>query len=489
MLTLESLEMLLSIDENELLDDLVIALLATPQLATFLEQHPRMKAALLHDLPEWKASLKQRLHATVAPADLEREFTCYQNTQTIDNLTFQSRIPRIVDTLQTVDSPFLPQANKLIAQAAPTLGQRFSNAFHALFLQRWKMNLSLQTVSLHHQLMEAEKEILLDELQQRLTLTGKLEAVLAENETAAGRLWDLSAGKLIKTELQTLINFCDFLQKQPSLQRLAERLGRSRETKSILSTDAQREAFRVMVREPDTVPEQVDGIHQSDDILRLLPAELAAMGIKELEYEFYRRLLERRLLTYRLQGESWHEKVIERPVSHQKNEQQPRGPFIVCVDTSGSMGGFNERCAKAFCLALMRVALADNRRCYIMLFATDIVRYELTAVTGIEQATRFLGQSFRGGTDMAACISALLDKLEDDVWHDADAVMISDFIAQRLPEETVQRVRQRQQQHHHRFHAVAMSQHGKPGILHIFDHIWHVDTGLKGRLLRRLRHA
>ena len=42
MLTLESLEMLLSIDENELLDDLVIALLATPQLAVFLGQHPRM---------------------------------------------------------------------------------------------------------------------------------------------------------------------------------------------------------------------------------------------------------------------------------------------------------------------------------------------------------------------------------------------------------------------------------------------------------------
>lgn len=134
-----------------------------------------------------------------APAELEREFTCYQNTQAIDNLTFQSRIPRIVDTLQTVDTPFLPQANKLIAHAEPTLGQRFSNAFHSLFLQRWKMSLSLQTVSLHHQLMEAEKETLLDELQQRLTLTGKLEDVLAENETAAGRLWDLSAGKLIKT--------------------------------------------------------------------------------------------------------------------------------------------------------------------------------------------------------------------------------------------------------------------------------------------------
>ena len=45
------------------------------------------------------------------------------------------------------------------------------------------------------------------------------------------------------------------------------------------------------------------------------------------------------------------------------------GRSLSRVDTSGSMGGFNEQCAKAFCLALMRIALADNRRCFIMLFS------------------------------------------------------------------------------------------------------------------------
>jgi uncharacterized protein with von Willebrand factor type A (vWA) domain len=237
------------------------------------------------------------------------------------------------------------------------------------------------------------------------------------------------------------------------------------------------------------VPEQVSGVHQSDDILRLMPTELVTLGISELEYEFYRRLLEHRLLTYRLQGESWREKITERPVVHQQNEQQPRGPFIVCVDTSGSMGGFNERCAKAFCLALMRIALADNRRCYIMLFSTGVVKYELTSADGLEQAIRFLSQSFRGGTDMSACLSALLDKMDDALWHDADAVVISDFIAQRLPDEVVNKVKSRQKQLQHRFHAVAMSDHGKPGIMHIFDHIWRFDTGLKSRLMRRWQHG
>ena len=92
------------------------------------------------------------------------------------------------------------------------------------------------------------------------------------------------------------------------------------------------------------------------------------------------RLVEKQLLTYRLHGEAWREKLSRASGNvHQDFDEQPRGPFIVCVDTSGSMGGFNEQCAKAFCLALMRIALADNRRCFIMLFSSEVVRYELTS--------------------------------------------------------------------------------------------------------------
>jgi uncharacterized protein with von Willebrand factor type A (vWA) domain len=247
------------------------------------------------------------------------------------------------------------------------------------------------------------------------------------------------------------------------------------------------ETFRTLVREPATVPEQVDGLQQSDDILRLLPTELATLGITELEYEFYRRLVEKQLLTYRLHGESWREKISQRPVVHQDFDEQPRGPFIVCVDTSGSMGGFNEQCAKAFCLALMRVALADRRRCYIMLFSSEVVGYELTSEQGIEQAIRFLSQRFRGGTDIASCFRAIAERMQGGDWYDADAVVISDFIAQRLPDDVVTKVKSLQRDHQHRFHAVAMSQHGKPGIMRIFDHIWRFDTGLRSRLVRRWR--
>ena len=71
--------------------------------------------------------------------------------------------------------------------------------------------------------------------------------------------------------------------------------------------------------------------------------------------------------------------------------------------------------------------------------------------------------------------------------QEADAVIVSDFIAQRLPEEVIGAIKKRQRHNQQRFHAVAMSTHGKPGILRIFDHIWRFDTGMKSRLLRHWR--
>lgn len=481
MLTLDTLNVMLAVSEEGLIEEMIIALLASPQLAVFFEKFPRLKAAITDDVPRWREALRSRLKDARVPPELTEEVMCYQQSQLLSTPQFIVQLPQILDLLHRLNSPWAEQARQLV-DANSTI----TSALHTLFLQRWRLSLIVQATTLNQQLLEEEREQLLSEVQERMTLSGQLEPILADNNTAAGRLWDMSAGQLKRGDYQLIVKYGEFLNEQPELKRLAEQLGRSREAKSIPRNDAQMETFRTMVREPATVPEQVDGLQQSDDILRLLPPELATLGITELEYEFYRRLVEKQLLTYRLHGESWREKVIERPVVHKDYDEQPRGPFIVCVDTSGSMGGFNEQCAKAFCLALMRIALAENRRCYIMLFSTEIVRYELSGPQGIEQAIRFC-QQFRGGTDLASCFRAIMERLQSREWFDADAVVISDFIAQRLPDDVTSKVKELQRVHQHRFHAVAMSAHGKPGIMRIFDHIWRFDTGMRSRLLRRWR--
>lgn len=483
MISLDTLSMFLAVSENDLIEELVITLLASPQLAGFFNKYPGMRNALTRDLPQWKAEILQQLKSTAVPEDLAAEFSRFQQCQTLSLHDFSAQLPGLLLWLEQQHSPFAEKARALVTHNDAL---QLSSAQQTLFLQRWRLSLTLQTLTLNQQLLDQERDKLLAELQQRLAMSGQLAPVLADDdEAAAGRLWDLTRSALQRGDYQLIVQYGDFLARQPELLKLAEQLGRSREAKAVLSDDAPPEAFHQLVREPQNVPEEVNGLHQSDDILRLLPPELATLGISELEMEFYRRLVEKRLLTYRLQGENWHDKVMLRPVTHQHHDEQPRGPFIICVDTSGSMGGFNERCAKAFCLALLKVALADNRRCYIMLFAHEVVGYELTAGDGISQAIRFLSQRFRGGTDLAACLDAVLLKLAGPQWQDADAVILSDFIAQRLPDVLVKRVREHQSRQLQRFHAVAMSDHGKPGIMRIFDHIWRFDTGLKSRLLRR----
>jgi uncharacterized protein with von Willebrand factor type A (vWA) domain len=482
MLSLETLDLILAIGEGELIEEIIITLLASPQLAVFFEKHPRLKNAIVQDIPRWRELLKARIHDASVPQELAREVLCYQQCQLLSTSQLIVKLPETLALLKSVASPFYEQAHSLVASHP-----HFTPAQQTLFLQRWRLSLVVQATSLNQQLLEDERDLLLAEVQQRLALSGQLEPILADTDNAAGKLWDMSAGTLKHGDYQLIVQYGEFLASQPELLQLAEQLGRSKEAKAVPKKDAPTEFWHTMVREPATVPEQVDGLQRSDDILRLLPPELATLGITELEYEFYRRLVEKQLLTYRLHGDAWREKKMERPVVHQDFDEQPRGPFIVCVDTSGSMGGFNEQCAKAFCLALMRVALADNRRCFIMLFSDEVVRYEVCGRDGIEQIVRFLSQRFRGGTDMASCFRSIVEKMQGSEWFDADAVVISDFIAQRLPDEVVNKVKGLQKAHQHRFHAVAMSGHGKPGIMRIFDHIWRFDTGMRSRLLRRWR--
>ncbi|MBE8378354.1 hypothetical protein IQA84_16695, partial [Leptospira borgpetersenii serovar Hardjo-bovis] len=116
------------------------------------------------------------------------------------------------------------------------------------------------------QLLEEERDQLLSEVQERMTLSGQLEQVLVENEDSAGRLWDMSDGKLRRGDYQLIVKYGDFLADQPELMQLAEQLGRSREAKSVPKKEAPLETFRTLVREPASVPEQVDGLQRSDDI-------------------------------------------------------------------------------------------------------------------------------------------------------------------------------------------------------------------------------
>jgi uncharacterized protein with von Willebrand factor type A (vWA) domain len=108
-----------------------------------------------------------------------------------------------------------------------------------------------------------------------------------------------------------------------------------------------------------------------------------------------------------------------------------RGPFVVCLDTSGSMAGAPEQIAKAIVLQALRTAHAERRGCKLIAFggAGEVVERELDAgAAGFAALFELLGQGFDGGTDVAGPIERAVAAVHDAAgrWSGADLLIVSD---------------------------------------------------------------
>ena len=164
---------------------------------------------------------------------------------------------------------------------------------------------------------------------------------------------------------------------------------------------------------------------------------------------------------------------------------EPKGPFIIAIDTSGSMSGYPEEVAKALCFALLQIALNENRQVFVCMFSTSLETFELTNDGDLNPILAFLSKSIKGGTDFEPCITKILE-LMGNKYKNADVIMISDFIAQRLKSETIVKI-QNVKENGNRFNAIKLSKYGKTGLINIFDKVWTFDSGFGSRLLRKIK--
>nr|MBA2817778.1 VWA domain protein interacting with AAA ATPase [Candidatus Pantoea persica] len=149
---------------------------------------------MLRDVPRWKAETNAELKATPVSATLASEFELFQRVQLLGHRDFSQRLPEILTSLAQLPSPFIDEAHRLLQH---TDAHALSGAQHTLFLQHWRLSLTLQTLTLNEQLLEQQRERLMAELQQRMALSGQLAPMLSDvNEAAAGRLWDMSKAPL-----------------------------------------------------------------------------------------------------------------------------------------------------------------------------------------------------------------------------------------------------------------------------------------------------
>ncbi|PGH48062.1 VWA domain-containing protein [Streptomyces sp. Ru87] len=237
-------------------------------------------------------------------------------------------------------------------------------------------------------------------------------AEAAREEAALMRAWGVDPGELERMPLEGRARLAERL-RAGRLADWAELIGRFRQM-----------AGGERARKVENTAGELIGVTLGDDLSRLVPSELAHLGLPGLRAVFAARYAAGELMLYDSQGE----------------QSSGRGAVIVCVDTSHSMlvagpgGVTREAWAKACALALLDQARHAGRDFVGILFSSAdqlrVFRFPAGRPAGIAEVLDF-AESFLGGgtsyqTPLTAAGELLEEELDDAARARGDIVMITD---------------------------------------------------------------
>ena len=220
-------------------------------------------------------------------------------------------------------------------------------------------------------------------------------------------MWDLSGGIWKRTGFDVLQKYADLLKKDKQLKELAEQLGRFRKTeKEFEEEEFEKTIFKKEWKIQHAQKSEFVGVHESDDLSSLLPSETALLSENVTESIFFKKFAEKKLQTFEFQSHFLDTTESTEKDKRQKAKESDKGPFVICVDTSGSMHGTPEYVAKVLCFAILKIAIEDKRKCYLISFSTSIQTMDLADLpNSLDKVVEFLQMSFHDGTDATPAVT------------------------------------------------------------------------------------
>lgn len=320
--------------------------------------------------------------------------------------------------------------------------------------------------------IDSMRKEFLEKLYSKIYKFMKLESLLMPFIKNLGRLWDLSERTFETSGFEILDTFAKLLEHDESLKELADLLGK--QTRAQISYE--KELRDKVVIKSSWQPKhaykgEINGLRFSNDISSVLPSELSLMNNPAANKLFQLKFAQKQLLSYDYQRmeEEKEETTIEK--------KEPKGPIIICVDTSGSMHGTPENIAKTITFALSKIAIEEERKCYLISFSTSIETLDLTdfSANPIGRLVQFLRMSFHGGTDATPALKHAVKMLSENEWKNADVLMISDFVMQTLDNDIKTQIESAQEDNTN-FHSLVIGSSGNNGAINSFNHNWFYDT-------------
>lgn len=327
--------------------------------------------------------------------------------------------------------------------------------------------------------IDSARKQFLEELYKKIAQFQKLEKLVSPFINNLGYLWDLSSRPFETSGFEILDTFASLLEKDESLQELAALLGKQSRAQSVFEKELRDKV--VITHEFHPKPAyrgQVMGVKYSNDIASVLPSELALFKNQKTKKLFMLKFAQKQLLSYKYETDEAIEKQETEKEELSVEKKEPKGPIIICVDTSGSMHGTPENIAKTVTFALAKIAIEEERKCYLISFSTGIETLDMSDFkTGdaLEKLVQFLQMSFHGGTDAAPALNHSLKLLKENDWKNADVLMISDFVMENLPDDMVKEI-ESEKEKSTEFHSLVIGASGNNAAIQCFNHNWVYNT-------------
>ena len=447
------------------------------------------------DFDFYRKAFAEQKHITDSAADDAAKTVPTEEAQTSPEASIQ------VDDMQAENTPGknehtdTPHTETVIQKTEKdTIQWKSPEKIEALrrnFIADMEKNLIERKIKWEQERIDAMRKQFLEELYKKIQNFMRLEKLLSPFTKNFGRLWDLSNHPFETSGFEILDTFAKLLEQDESLQELADLLGRQSRTQAVFEKELRDKIVITTEWHPQPAYRgEINGLKYSNDIAAALPCELAMLKNPAAKKLFQLKFAQKQLLSFEYQNEQEElkESIEQEEVTMEK--QEPKGPIIICVDTSGSMHGTPENIAKTVAFALAKIAVEQERLCYIISFSTDIETLEvkpnedmeLTNAEGgnyLQKLVRFLRMSFNGGTDAEPALWKALTMLAGsdtaNGYKNADVLMISDFVMADLTDDLVTAIEQEKEKNTG-FYSLVIGESGNKNTIACFNHNWLYDT-------------
>ncbi|PHI19074.1 hypothetical protein CEQ90_14970 [Lewinellaceae bacterium SD302] len=462
-------------------------MLSIEGLMNLLRHNDRISEQVMLDLLYW---MRKTFTKVAAKHPHVQEVDLLKGWSVTPLKTFKRRYPFLLArlrehyTAEELDPTFYEQRFQLyLEKEYHELSKEERERFELLFtdlLSQWDALLQAKILAYQLQQLEKEEENYTQLLDAKVTEYRRLFNIMSPVTDYLG--WDLSRDLWQDSSLDIIREYDEILQNEDALRELADLLGNLREAE----IEMEEETFeKTIVRQEWVVDElaksEIVGVHESKDLNSLVSSEVGLLSDPATEELFLKKYADDQLLTFRYEDRrlvSSRDNIME---VNQRIRQKEKGPFIVCVDTSESMTGRPELIAKVLCLGIIKMAIRENRRAYLINFSVGIKTIDLLDVANsLEAVAGFLKMSFYGGTDASLALYEALRQLKSNDYEDADVLMISDFVMYKIDRDVLADIAHQQQNKNTEFHSLALSSEANADILERFDTNWIYDPEKRG---------